>query len=452
MANPLGIFFSRLAPEDKRFVRKICIFLVFMLLVSGGLLYLYSHYGREVKHKVEEIAQKYNINIPWLGPDTLAFELPPPPVVPEGVEEKSENLAGSTGSAGSVDSTETTEKKTETAESAEAAETAESDMGFQSTDESAGSVSIQGISAMFLENPRLAARLGHLLLEAGYPAESVYILRNGVSLNSAPISVLVDLAYGYFYSKRFETALNGLETALGKYPNNIDLLTAKAAISGQNPDTNQRNVAENMFRAILKKSPEAAEANYQYGRFIMQRGDFKKSQEYLEKAVKIEPYNSRYLARLGMAEFYLKRDSDAESLYKRALKINPYDGNTWFNLGELYLSKANESGYIFEVRNKTKAALEAYLKTIEQDSLHANAHYRIGIILNANGGFKEAIRHLTIALEKMPENTAVMMQLGSAYMQLGDTAKYIDYLNNVLRIDPFDRVAASQFKRLKMEN
>jgi len=416
-----------------------------MLLVSGGLLYLYSHYGREVKQKVEEIAQKYNIHIPGL--DTLAFELPPPPVVPEGVEEKPEHLAKT------AEPTETAEpaEATETTETAKTAKTDETDMDVLSMD-SAGPISIQGISAMFLENPRLAARLGHLLLEAGFPAEAVYILRNGVSLNSAPIPVFVDLAYGYFYSKRFETALNQLETALGKYPGNIDLLTAQAAISGQNPDTNQRRVAENMFRAILKKSPEAAEANYQYGRFIMQRGDFKKSQEYLEKAVKIEPYNSRYLARLGMAEFYLKRDSDAESLYKRSLKINPYDGNTWFNLGELYLSKANESGYIFEVRNKTKSALEAYLKTIELDSMHADAHYRIGIILNANGGFKEAIRHLTIALEKMPENTAVMMQLGSAYMQLGDTAKYIGYLNDILRIDPFDRVAASQFKRLKMEN
>jgi tetratricopeptide (TPR) repeat protein len=180
----------------------------------------------------------------------------------------------------------------------------------------------------------------------------------------------------------------------------------------------------------------------------MQKGDFKKSLEYLEKAVKIEPYNSRYLARLGMAEFYLKHDSNAEGFYKRALKINPYDCNTWFNLGELYLSEANESGYIPEVRKKTKNALEAYLKAIDLDSLHANAHYRIGVILNANGGYKEAIRHLTTALEKMPENTSVMMQLGSAYMQLGDTAKYIDYLNNVLRIDPFDRVAASEYKRL----
>jgi len=423
VANPLSTFFSRLAPEDKRFIKRIGIFLIVMLLASGGLLYFYSNHGSEILGK--------------------SFELPPPPLIPEGMDEKLDTL---------TETPETAElaEAAETARSIEPKESAESDMDFQSGEPS-GEVSIQGISRMFLENPKLAARLGHLLLEAGYPDEAVYILRNGITLSSAPVSVLVDLAYGYFYSKRFETALDELDTALNKYPNSLDLLTAKAAISGLNPDTTQRGKANDMFKAILKKNPEWAETNYQYGRYIMQKGDFKKSKEYLEKAVKVEPYNSRYLARLGMAEFYLKHDSNAEEFYKKALKINPYDGNTWFNLGELYLSEANESGYIPDVRKKTKSALEAYLKAIDLDSTHAYANYRIGIILNANGGNKEAIRHLTTALEKMPRNTSVMMQLGSAYMQLGDTAKYINYLNNILQIDPFDKVAGSEFKRLKGE-
>ena len=444
MANPLGIFFSRLAPEDKRFIRKIGVFLVLLLLASGAALYflpniVYSTYGKNIIDKVQEITGLQLIP----KQDSTAFELPPPPVIPEGIGEKS---GTSTDTTSKTDTTDTTEKA-KTSETPEFTENAESDTDSQPT-EPDSPVSIQGISRLFLENPRLAARVGHLLLEAGYPEEAIYILQNGISADSAPISVLVDMAYGHFYSKRFETALSKLETALGKYPSNTDLLTAKAAISGLNPDTSQRSRAENMFKDILKKNPESAETNYQYGRYIMQRGDFKKSQEYLEKAFKMEPYNSRYIARLGMAEFYLKRDSNAEDLYKKALKINPYDCQTWFNLGELYLSEANESGHPSEIRQKTKNALEAYLKAIELDSLHANAHYRIGIILNANGGYKEAIRHLTTALAKMPTSTSVMMQLGSAYMQLGDTAKYISYLNNILQIDPFDKVAASEFKRL----
>jgi len=448
VANPLSTFFSRLAPEDKRFIRKIGVFLVLLLIASGALLHFYSNIiystvGKDIIEKVQEKIQEVTGIQLIAKQDTTTFELPPPPDIPEDIDEKSENLTD-------ADTTKTSDT-TELAKPTELDKTDESDVDFK-TAEPEIPISIQGISRMFLENPKLAARVGHLLLDAGYPAEAVYIFQNGITLDSAPVSVLVDLAYGYFYSKRFEAALGGLETALSKYPNNANLLTAKAAITGQNPDTTQRSAAESMFKAILKKNPDFAEANYQYGRYIMQKGDFKKSQELLEKAVKNEPYNSRYIARLGMAEFYLKHDSNAEDLYKKTLKINPYDYHTWFNLGELYLSKANESGYTSEVRQKTKNALEAYLKAIELDSSHANAHYRIGVILNINGGYKEAIRHLTIASDKMPKNTSVMMQLATAYMQLGDTAKYIGYLNDILRLDPFDRVAASQLKLLNKNN
>jgi len=433
VANPLSIFFSRLAPEDKRFIRKIGVFVFLILIASGAMLYFYSSQGKELIEK-----------IPWLPKAkqdaAKSFELPPPPVVPESMDEKID------------DSTESAKPAEQSAASAALNTSDTDDTDFQIAEEPSGQVSMHGIMRMFSENPKLAARLGHLLLDAGYPDEAVFILKNGISIDSAPIPVLVDLAYGYFYSKKFETALSGLETALAKYPNNMDLLTAKASISGQNPDTTQRGRAESLFKAILKRDSEFPEANYQYGRYIMQRGDFKKSFEFLDKALKAEPYNPRYIARLGMAEFYLKHDANAETLYKRALKINPYDYNTWFNLGELYLSQANESGYIVDVRRKTKNALESYLKTVELDSLHANAHFRIGVILNANGGFKEAIRHLTIALDKMPNNTSVLMQIGSAYMQLSDTAKYVDYLSSILQIDPFDRVAASEYKRLKKED
>jgi tetratricopeptide (TPR) repeat protein len=436
-------FFSKLAPEDKRFIRKVIFFLFLLLFISGAGLYTYTYLEKQgkVPAVINDFAKTHlgslididtnspesqdslkstnlpdSSDIPYI-PDISDFELPPSLVTPTETEERIEPVT---------------------------------DVYINShSTELPDQASINGITKMFLEKPKLAARLGHLLLDAGYPDEAVYILQNGVSQDSAPIPVLIDLAYGHFYSKKFETALSGLETALNKYPGNADLLTAKAAILGHHPDTSQRNDADAMFKTILKKNPESAETNYQYGRYIMQRGNFKKSQEYLEKAVKIEPYNSRYIARLGMVEFYLKHDANAETLYKRALKINPDDYNTWFNLGELYLSGANESGFIPEIRKKTHLALESYLRTIELDSLHTSANYRIGLILNGNGGYREAIKHLSIALKKTPGDISAMQQLSSAYVLLGDTARSIFYLEEILRIDPFNKIAANEYGRIK---
>ncbi|MDR0515846.1 MAG: tetratricopeptide repeat protein [Fibromonadaceae bacterium] len=414
---------SKLAPEDKRFVVRVGLFLFFLLLLSGGALYFYTKLKNE--NRLPEFLNKYTENFPSIfgeptSKDSLAdttasdFELPPPPI-PMDMEDIAEANSNS------------------------------------HPTKSATQVSINEITRLLLEKPLLAARFGHLLLDAGYFNEAVYILQNGIPLDSAPVPVLVDLAYGHLYSKNFEAALNELEDALNKYPGNADLLTAKAAMSGQHPDTSQRSEADAMFKAILKKNPESAEANYQYGRYIMQRGNFKNSQGYLEKAVKIEPYNSRYIARLGMAEYYLRQNANAETLYKRALKLNPGDYNTWFNLGELYLNLANEGGNSAEVRKKIHLALESYIETIKLDSLHANANYRIGLILNGNGGHGESIKHLNIALEQMPSSIPVMQQLSSAYLHLQDTVKSVDYLEKILQIDPFNRIAASEFRRIKNE-
>jgi tetratricopeptide (TPR) repeat protein len=300
------------------------------------------------------------------------------------------------------------------------------------------------IANYLLAEPKLTEEWGHVLLEAGKPADAVSVLERVVFNDTINSSVLTDMAFAMFRSGNTEGALDFLASK----GNDVNLLAATAAIMSEHPDAAKRPKAEPIFKSALKKNPSLPSLNYWYGRFLMQRGDFQNSKVYLEKAVKAKPNEPRYIARLGMAEFYLKHDLDAETLYKKALNINPYDYNTWFSLGELYLSQANESYNTREIRQKTHIALESYLKAVENDSLHANAHYRIGLILNGNGGYKEAIKHLTMALEKMPDHIPSMQQLSSAYLQINDTAKTVDYLNKILEIDPFNKIAGNEFRRL----
>ena len=258
--------------------------------------------------------------------------------------------------------------------------------------------------------------------------------------------VAIDMAFAMLRSGNADGAIEFLDEKI-KNSNDMDLIAAKAAIIGEHPDAKRRSAAESLFlRSARSNSPNA---NYWYGRFLMERGDYKNSKTYLERAIKAKPNEPRYIARLGMAEFYLKRDSNAEALYRKALGMNPYDHNTWFNLGELYLSLANESARPQDIRQRTHRALEAYMKSVNIDSLHPRANYRIGIILNGNAQHKEAINHLNIALEKMPGDIPVMQQLSSAHIKIGDTATSVNYLNTILQLDPFNRIAASELNRIR---
>jgi tetratricopeptide (TPR) repeat protein len=447
VANPLGIFFSRLAPEDKQFIKKVGIFLTVLLILSGGAFYYYIRYGKGVVEKLEEKITQTEIpadttkdTIKNTDTSTMTFDMPASPEVPD-YEEPPPVV-------------EQTEKDPFD-------EDFDGQAHLELMRQNASKYNYKmayrhgaRIISALLADPKLSIEWGHILLEAGKPQEAVLVLQQIASKDTVKTEVAIDMAFAMLRSGNADGAIEFLDEKM-KNSKDMNLLAAKAAIIGEHPDMAKRAAAGPIFSKYMKNKKLSPDADYWYGRFLMQRGDYRDSKIYLERAAKAKPNEPRYIARLGMAEFYLKRDSDAEVLYKKALQINPYDYNTWFNLGELYLSVANESSFSPEIRQKTRKAFEAYLKTLEHDSLHASANYRIGLILNGNGQHKEAIKHLNIALNKTPRDIPIMQQLSSAYIKIGDTAQSVSYLDTILQIDPFNKIAASEFNRivkLRMEN
>ena len=433
MANPLGIFFSRLAPEDRRFIERVCIFLIILFLLSGVALYFYTYHKQE---STEQTDNGLKVSIDSNSDSTAVnlADLPAAPELPEHMD--AEMPMASTKDdpfANDFDGV------------------AHLQLMRQNSKENNFQMAYRHgvrIIGYLLDNPDLTAEWGHILLEAGRPQDAVTVLQKLDAKGSMKNDAAVDLALALHRSGETEGAIQLLDDKL-KGKSDVNLLATKAAIIGEHPDTTKRAGAEAIFKSALRKDASMPIVNYWYSRYLMQRGDFQSSKIYAERALKAKPNEARYITRLGMAEFYLKNDSRAEELYNISLKINPYDYNAWFSLGELYLSKANESSYVQDVRKNTRKALESYLKAIEYDSLHIKSHYRIGLILNGNGGHKEAIRHLMIALEKMPNDVPIMQRLSVAYLQLGDTANSTGYLDKILQLDPFNKIAATQMRRIK---
>jgi len=444
VANPLGIFFSRLAPEDKQFIKRVGIFLTILLILSGGAFYYYIRYGKGIVENIENVEKPEEKTMQTETPadtDTVAasFDMPASPEVPDyevppPVVEQTEREPFDEDFDGQAHLELMRQNATR--------------YNYKMAYKHGARI----VSALLAE-PELSAEWGHIL-EAGKPQEAVLVLQQITSKDTVKTEVAIDMAFAMLRSGNADGAVEFLDEKM-KNSKDMNLLAAKAAIIGEHSDMTKRAAAGPIFLKCMKNKKLSPDADYWYGRFLMQRGDYGSSKIHLERAAKAKPNEPRYIARLGMAEFYLKRDSNAEALYKKALQINPYDYNTWFNLGELYLSVANESGSSQEVRQKTRKAFEAYLKTLERDSLHASANYRIGMILNGNGQNKEAIKHLNLALNKMPRDIPIMQQLSSAYIKIGDTVQSVSYLDTILQIDPFNKIAASEYNRivkLRMEN
>lgn len=306
------------------------------------------------------------------------------------------------------------------------------------------------IAPLLANDPEFQAEMGHLFLESGSPNEALPHLALALIPQSNP-SIESDLSLAMFRAHMPDSALSVLHESLKRHPNHPQLLTTQAALMGEWPDTTQRSKAQSLFTQLVQKHPHYAEARYQYSRYLMAQGNMKSAWVQIQKAQTLDPLNPRILARLGMVHFYLNQDALAEKHYRTALAINPYDYNTWFNLGELYLSQANEATRAPIVQNKTQAALESYLAALALNPSLGSAHFRTGMILNGNAQHREAIQHLQAALQQDPHSVRILLQLSTAWEQLGDLSQAMNYLEQAHAVDPFHKVVANHWLRIKKQ-
>jgi tetratricopeptide (TPR) repeat protein len=92
---------------------------------------------------------------------------------------------------------------------------------------------------------------------------------------------------------------------------------------------------------------------------------------------------------LGMAETKLGRWQDAEGNFLRALKLDPKDGEAWFDLGFVYLAKNDYSDSLLAFRNSVRFG--------STDS--AYAHNNIGVLLALQRDLDSAENEFNAALE-----------------------------------------------------
>jgi tetratricopeptide (TPR) repeat protein len=127
----------------------------------------------------------------------------------------------------------------------------------------------------------------------------------------------------------------------------------------------------------------------------------------------------------------MKEYKAAQNEYEVALRINPADYNTWYNLGELFYSFHDDSA----------TALKYFLKAISYNDAHVKSHFKIGLIFLHNQQFKESIKHLEIARSIEPDDTRILFQLAVAYEKLNLIKEAIAVYNNIIEINPLDKVA-----------
>jgi len=170
--------------------------------------------------------------------------------------------------------------------------------------------------------------------------------------------------------------------------------------------------AEAASRKALSINESLAEAHTALG-FVTYRYHLKwaEAEEHFKKAIALNPnyatahqWYASYLAASG-------RLNEAVAEAKTAHDLEPFSLTIYSD----YIRGLYYAGRLDEARKES-------LKLMETDPSFARAHYELGLVLEEEGKYDEAINEFKLGLKALPDNVAALTALGHAQARAGKRA------------------------------
>jgi tetratricopeptide (TPR) repeat protein len=172
---------------------------------------------------------------------------------------------------------------------------------------------------------------------------------------------------------------------------------ANALQSGRLPE------AETLFQEVLRVEPGHADAHNWLGVLCGQKGDGRKSLEYLRNAVALKPASADFANNLGITELKLGDLDAAERSFEKALVLNPRLAQAHYNLG-----------LVFQKRREEARAIACFENAIKLVPNYLDAHLALGSVLSDGGKHDEAIGQYRQLIEIAPKSREARFNLITA--------------------------------------
>jgi cellulose synthase operon protein C len=223
-----------------------------------------------------------------------------------------------------------------------------------------------------------------------------------------------------------------------------------------------------VFRETLKRYPQDPDANYSYGQYLFQKGNFKDAATYYKKAMSIMPDTSIIAYRTIQSLFAAKALDEANVLIDKLLNRNPNDllalrlkAQSQLLVGErkkalsvlkeiarlasngprIYLVLAE----LYFAEGTFTLAEKNALKAIEQGEKAASPWVILGDIYFRRRQFTKALSYYEKVLPVQPDSLPLMLQMGDAYLNLGQGGKAEEFYKKAL-----DRYPNAKFIQNKL--
>lgn len=183
--------------------------------------------------------------------------------------------------------------------------------------------------------------------------------------------------------------------------------------------------AEQLYRQILAKQPQHADAMQHLGLLAQRVGQKEVALDLISRAVALNPGNAQAQNNLGIA---LKENGQLEAsiaAYRRAIALRPDYAEAHVNLGNALAQQG-----------QLQEAIGVYRQAVALKPNLPQAHSHLGAALSAKGQLDDAIDEFCQAIVLRPGDAETRNRLGSALGTLGHLDEAVAAYREAIAIKP----------------
>lgn len=188
-------------------------------------------------------------------------------------------------------------------------------------------------SSAIKQQAELSLRLSYYLTQANRLKEAMKILQEAYQRWPENNDIAYFLALGFDDLKSYEEAIKLLKQVLARDPASRD---ARFQLATLYEKLGRIEDAEREFLALLEQKPNDASALNYLGYSLTDRGlKLAEAEQYIRRALAVEPTNAAYLDSLGWSHYKQGRSTEALSELRLALDQLPTDPTVWDHVGDV---------------------------------------------------------------------------------------------------------------------
>ncbi len=221
--------------------------------------------------------------------------------------------------------------------------------------------------------------------------------------------------------KKDSLAIEYFKTVIDLARWNVD---AWIRLGGLYFDNKKYEEAVKVMDEAIELFPDDFTTNLILGLSLAQLDKHSDAKPYLKKSVELNPNDLTSLSSYAYTLSQLKENELAVTYLKQALTINPDDVNL---LGTL--------GLIYDAMKKWTECDSTYMRALQIDSQNALVNNNYAYSLSERGvHLQEALKMVEIAITADPNNTSYLDTMGWVYFKLGNYTEAKSYLEKAIEI------------------